>query len=106
MHKLRINPIARQDLLEIKDYISRELDNPNVAGKTVAKVVESYEKLKDFPYMGIELSSKIDVATDYRYLISGKYIIFYKVDDVYISIYRILHARRDYKRILFDEDET
>lgn len=36
MHKLRINPIARRDLLEIKEYIAIELDNPttavNVAG--------------------------------------------------------------------------
>lgn len=103
MHKLRINPIARKDLLEIKDYISEELENPNSAEKIVAKIVESYGKLKDFPYMGIELSSKIDIVTDYRYLVSGKYIIFYKVDDVYVSVYRILFARRDYTRILFDE---
>lgn len=103
MPKLRINPIARKDLLEIKDYISEELENPNSAEKIVAKIVESYEKLKDFPYMGIELSSKIDIVTDYRYLVSGKYIIFYKADDVYVSVYRILFARRDYTRILFDE---
>lgn len=106
MHKLRINPIARRDLLEIKEYISEELDSPNSAKKTLAKIVESYEKLKDFPYMGIELSSKIDVVTDYRYLISGKYLIFYKVDDVYVSVYRIIYASRDYTRILFDEERV
>ncbi|MDI9475542.1 MAG: type II toxin-antitoxin system RelE/ParE family toxin, partial [Bacillota bacterium] len=61
MLKLRINPIARNDLLEIKDYISEELENPDAAEKTLAKIVESYEKLRDFPYLGIELSSKIDV---------------------------------------------
>lgn len=105
MHKLRINPMARKDLLEIKDYISEELDSPNAVGKILAKIAESYEKLKDFPYMGIELSSRIDVVTDYRYLVSGKYIIFYKVDDVYVSVYRILYARRDYTKILFDEEQ-
>ena len=105
MHKLRINPVARKDLLEIKEYIREELDNPNAAENTLIKIAESYEKLKDFPYMGIELSSKIDIATDYRFLVSGKYIIFYKVDDIYVSIYRILYARRDYTRILFDEEK-
>lgn len=105
MHKLRINPLARKDLLEIKEYITEELDSPNAAENTLIKIAESYEKLKDFPYMGIELSSKIDIATDYRFLVSGKYIIFYKVDDVYVSIYRILYARRDYARILFDEEK-
>ena len=105
MLKLRINSIARNALVEIKEYSSEELENPDAADKTLVKIVESYEKLRDFPYLGIELSSKIDVATDYRYLISGKYIIFYKVDDVYVSVYRILYAGRDYRRILFDEGQ-
>ena len=105
MRKLRINPLARKDFLEIKEYITEELDNSNAAENTLIKIAESYEKLKDFPYMGIELSSKIDVITEYRFLVSGKYIIFYKVDDVYVSIYRILYARRDYARILFDEEQ-
>lgn len=104
MRKLRINPAAKRDLLEIKDYITAELDNPNAAEKTLIKIAESYGKLKDFPYMGIELSAKIEVVTDYRYLVSGKYIIFYKVDSAYVSIYRILYASRDYTRILFDSE--
>lgn len=105
MHKLRINPLARKDLLEIKEYITEELDNSRAAENTLIKIAESYQKLKDFPHMGVELSSKIDVITEYRFLVSGKYIIFYKVDDVYVSIYRILYARRDYARILFDEEQ-
>ena len=105
MHKLRINPLARKDLLVIKEYITEELDSPNAAENILTKIIESYEKLKDFPYTSIELSSKIDMATDYRFLVSGKYIIFYKVDHVYVSIYRILYARRDYTRILFDGEK-
>ncbi|NLJ79016.1 MAG: type II toxin-antitoxin system RelE/ParE family toxin [Tissierellia bacterium] len=104
MYKLRINPLARKDLLEIREYISKELDNPSAAEKTLTRIADSYGKLKDFPHIGIELSSKIDVVTDYRFLISGKYIIFYKVDDVYVSIYRILYGRRDYIKILLDEE--
>lgn len=103
MHKLRINPVARRDLLEIKDYITNDLDNSNAAMNVVSKIIESYEKLKEFPFLGIELSSKINIKTDYRYLISDKYIVFYKADDVYITIYRILYAGRDYTRILFGE---
>lgn len=29
MHKLRINPVAKKDLQEIKEYISKELLNPD-----------------------------------------------------------------------------
>lgn len=103
MYKLRINPLARHDLIEIKEYIIKELDSPIAAINVVSKIISSYEKLKEFPMMGPELSSKISISTDYRYLISGNYIIFYKVDDIYVSIYRILYSRRDYIKILFDK---
>ena len=105
MHKLRINPLARQDLLDIKDYITNELDNPTAATNVVSRIIESYEKLKEFPMLGVELSPKIGVTTDYRYLISGNYIVFYKADNVYVSIYRIIYSRRDYIKILFGEQE-
>jgi len=31
MHKLRINPLAAEDLVNIKDYITKELENPKAA---------------------------------------------------------------------------
>lgn len=105
MRKLRINPVTKKDLFEIKEYITKEFDNPNEAINVVSKIIEDYEKLKEYPYLGLKLSSKIDVETNYRYLISGNYLIFYKVDKEYVSIYRILYARRDYIKILFDEED-
>lgn len=103
MYKLKINPVARRDLLEIKDYITNELDSPNAAITTISNIINSYENLKAFPYLGIELSSRINLATDYRFLISGNYIIFYKVSENLVTIYRILNARRDYIKILFEK---
>lgn|SRR5690625_4357914 len=101
---LRINPRAKRDLLKIRNYITDELKNPDAAYNTVLKIVESYQKLKDFPYMGRRLSTKIGVPSDYRFIISGEYIIFYKVDETYVSIYRILYGKRDYMRLLFAEE--
>ena len=86
MHKLRINPIAKKDLLEIKAYITEELENPDAAVNVVTGIIDSYQKLKEFPQMGRKLSSKIGVSTDYRFIISGKYLVFYKTDDEFVSI--------------------
>lgn len=96
--------LLKGDLLEIKEYITEELENPKSAVDVVVGIIESYQKLKDFPQMGRKLSSKIGITTDYRYLISGKYIIFYKFDDIYISIYRILYGKRDYTKLLWEEE--
>lgn len=105
MHKLRINPLAKKDLLDIKEYITREFDSPKAVVDVISNIIKDYEKLKEFPQLRVRLSSKSNVVTDYRFLISGNYIIFYKADDTYVSIYRILYSRRDYIRILFNEEE-
>ena len=53
MLRIRINPLARQDLLDIRDYITNEPDSPEAADRTVAKIIGSYEKLKEFPLLGM-----------------------------------------------------
>lgn len=103
MYNIKINPLARQDLIDIKDYIIKEYEDINSANEIVLKIVESYEKLSQFPELGIELSSKINIGTNYRYLVTGSYIVFYKYDEEFIYIYRVLSSRRDYIKILFNE---
>ncbi|ABR46475.1 conserved hypothetical protein [Alkaliphilus metalliredigens QYMF] len=60
MHKLRLNPMVTEDLIEIRDYITKELENPTAA---------------------------VNVQTDFRYLVSGSYIVFYQADNEFVSIY-------------------
>ena len=119
--KLRINPLALEDLKQIKAYISEELQNPDSALRIVREITERYSKLVDFPYMGAPLSGLINIKTDFRYLVCDSYIVFYKVScqtaptsltqahrqagKDYISIYRVLSSRQDYMRVLFMAEE-
>ena len=101
MASIRLSPTAINDLKEIKNYISDELSNPIAAERTVKQIINDYTLHKISPFMGASLSSIIHIDTDFRYLVSGQYIIFYKADDEFVSIYRILNGRRDYIKILF-----
>ena len=76
---LRYTPRARTDLREVQEYISTTLKNPAAADRIVAKILESCSLLKGQPYMGAALAEKVGRETDLRYLISGKYIVFYRV---------------------------
>jgi len=64
MHNVRINPLALKDLQEIKNYIAEELESPAAAINVVSSIIESYEKLKEFPLLGGELVAKINISTD------------------------------------------
>lgn len=104
MYKIRVNPNAAEDLIETRDYITEELQNPAAALNVVRKIIERYEQLKMFSLLRVDLSSKISVQTDFRYLVAGNYIIFYRVDHEYVYIYRILYAGRDYIKVLFSNE--
>ena len=103
MYKIRMNPLALQDLQEIKAYITDELCNPEAAIKAVRNVIRTCESLTQTPFIGKKLSVMIDVESDFRYCISGGYLIFYRVDSQHVSVYRVLYGRRDYVRILFGD---
>ena len=100
--KIRVAPSALDDLKEIKDYIEKDLSNPVAANNVIKRIIDDYSRLKKSPYMGTLLSTKVPFDTDYRFIVSGNYLIFYKTDYEYVSIYRILYGRRDYMKIIFD----
>ena len=106
MMKLRINPEVIEDIAEIKQYVREELCNLTAADRIAKRIVSAYKGLKTAPFIGAPLDSVLEVKTDYRFLVCGNYLIFYKVKDDVISIYRVMNGRRDYCRQLFGMSYT
>ena len=101
---LRFTPQARADLLEIRRYISSELHNETAAERITRAILSSSSNLKSFPQMGIALSEKINIHTAIRYIVSEKYLIFYTIDENFISVVRILDSRTNYLQTLLGYD--
>lgn len=101
MYKLKISPEAKDDLLEIKSYISQDLCNQQAAENLVSKIINKISGLSDHPGIGAPLSSVVDINTDYRFLVCANYLIFYRCEDEIVFVSRILYGKRDYTRILF-----
>ncbi|ACL21318.1 addiction module RelE/StbE family toxin [Desulfitobacterium sp. LBE] len=103
-YKIRINPMAIADVQEIKTYIAE--DNPEAAIQMGAVIYSKIENLADFPEMGVSLGAKINLKTDYRFLVCGAYLVFYKIEGEFVSVYRILNGARDYLTVLFSEEPS
>ncbi len=106
MIEIRISPLAMEDLRQIKQYIADELSNEKAAVKTVAKITDGIRRLETFPKSGAPLSGIIGVETDYRYVVCGHYVFFYRYDGNAVFVDRVLYGRRDFIRILFDFPES
>ena len=103
--KLKISPDALQDLKDIEEYISNNLFNPTAAKRTLKNIVNSYKRLAESPFVGMPLQNKLPFQTSFRYLISGNYLIFYKVCGDSVEILHIVYGKRDYAKILFSDTD-
>ena len=103
MASLKISPKAQEDMMEIKKYITEELSSPKSATRVLTRITSRLRELIEFPLLGMRLTSIIDIETDYRFLVCGQYIAFYRCEDDVIYVERVLHGRRDSMRILFGD---
>ena len=106
MNNLHLSEEAQNDLLEIKAYIEEELLNPSAALATVSRITKSLRILQNHAQAGAPLSSIADIESDYRFIVSGNYISFYRAYGSEVFIDRSLYARCDYMRILFGDSTT
>ena len=102
-NKIHYSPESRRDLDDIWDYIVSDLQNRSAAERVIDHIMDAVDPLKNFAEMGTPLSSIADIGTDYRFLVSGNYMVFYRVqgNDVYID--RVLYGRSDYMSALFKD---
>ena len=66
--------------------------------------MDTVDKLNDFPERGPPLSSITDIESAFRFLVCGNYIAFYHLNGEIVSIDRVLYGKRDYIRVLFEEE--
>ncbi|MDR0908129.1 MAG: type II toxin-antitoxin system RelE/ParE family toxin [Spirochaetaceae bacterium] len=97
-YKLKYLPEFTNDMNEINDYISINLENPSAAFKLTALVKEKCEHLKEMPRAHHLYQTPVPLEHEYRILSVNNYSVFYTVDDdnALISIHRILYNRQDF----------
>ncbi|WP_243290959.1 type II toxin-antitoxin system RelE/ParE family toxin [Bacillus sp. FJAT-47783] len=100
---IKYTPAAVDDMDEIFSYIS--YDNVFAAEKLLEKLNAQISTLADYPNLGSVLSEEkyLLVERGFRFIVVHPYLVFYRIIDDSIIIYRILHGRRDYLRELFND---
>jgi plasmid stabilization system protein ParE len=112
MAKVRYSPQASADLQEIHGYIASNLGSPKAASNTVSRIAKKVRTLEGLPDIGSPLSSIVSVTTDYRFLVSGSYLVFYRFvpdpdsqnrTEGAAYIIRVRYGGRNYLSVLFDK---
>lgn len=104
MIKIKYSPLAQDDLLEIKEYITVNLASPQAAKNTISKIAKRIRSLELSPEIGKPLSAICRVASDYRVLVCGGYLVFYRYENESVFIIRVLHGSSNYLTVLFGDN--
>lgn len=101
MYKVEYLPAAREDLIEIVRYISRELCNPSAAYKLADEIIEAVERTAEFPYLCPVYIPIKPLKHEYRKLYVKHYLVLYWVDECNkkLTVARVVYARRDISKL-------
>ena len=93
---------ARQDLIDIVDYIVSTLANPPAAAALLDEAEACYDRLERHPLMFEVCHDPHLKAMGYRKAGVKNYIMIYKVDEAEktVVVMRFFHGRQDYEKLL------
>lgn len=100
MVKISYSPEALKDLKNIKENVINEFGDI-VAKKVITEITTNIRRLEVFPLSGVNLSKNIDVTTDYYYIFTLKNYVFYRIEQDFIYVVRILNEKQEYMQQLF-----
>lgn len=94
MESVRFTALARSDLQEIYDFISR--DNHKIATDYLLIIKKHCELLAANPKLGVKREEYCGL---YKFPVDS-YLIFYRSSQSGIEVIRVLHSSRDIESIL------
>lgn len=81
---------AREDLIDIWAHVAA--DDPAAADRVLDRLDEAASYLIQNPELG---PARDDIRHDLRYLVSGSYLLLYRIIGEDVEIVRAVHGRRD-----------
>ena len=95
MLKLEWRPRAHLDRESIAIYLGVECGSPKAALSTMEAIDSAIERALLFPDSGGHFQADNLRHHEYRTAQAGSYTVYYRYDEDTLTVYRILHQRRD-----------
>lgn len=96
--KVEILTPSLNDIDRIADYHLLAV-GPISAETITDKLLDSIEKLGEYPLMGTEHSDAVLQKKGYRKLVCGEYICVYRLIGDTLYVYRVVHGTTDYPKL-------
>ena len=95
MLDLAWRPRAHLDRESIAIYLGVEKQAPQAAYDTLRRIDKAIDRVREFPDSGGHFTAEGLHRFEYRTVLSGPYIVFYRYDRTTLTVYRIVHQRQN-----------
>ena len=92
-----VSPQAESDLDEIWLYVARQSGSMEVASRLIDSITDRFLFLVRFPHAG--RARDRELGKGLRSFPVGEYIVVYCVEGNDVSIFRVVHGRREVERL-------
>lgn len=101
-YNIVITEAAQRDLLDIFDYITFELREPESASHLLTKIKLKAKSLEEFPERNNIISEPKYEAQNIRWCLIDNYVIFYQVSEMQSQVFilRVLYKKRNWEHLL------
>lgn len=101
-YKVKLTPVAVDDLDSIFNYIFNELHATTAAHHIINNIETEIFHLAKFPYFCEAVRDEVLNRKGYRKLLIDNYIVFYIVNEELkiVQVMRIIFGKRDYCKLL------
>jgi len=96
--KLRLLPRAQLDLLEIEAWLQRE--RPQSWERQLDAIIVGLDQLERHPLSAPLCRDERLALRGFRTLTLGRYVAFYKVQRATVYVYRLLHQKQSWKKLI------
>ena len=101
-YKLSFLPLFEEDLNEIVDYITTDLQNPSAADRLVGDIESTINKRLEAPLSFAPFRSSKKRPHPYYRINVRNFSVFYVVIDDTMEVRRVLYSKRNLDKLLDD----
>lgn len=102
-YRIRYSPAARDDVNGVWDDVWEASKDPDTADRYVRGILDQVAAYGDFPKAGIPLYYQ-GLFTGFYSVNYRAYKVFYRIREDNLDVLRVIMAKRDYIKILFEEE--
>jgi len=90
----------KNDFSRLHQYFL-QYNSEAVASKRIERIKNEIVRLETAPQIGSLLKSVMDTKRDIRFLVCGRYLVFYKITKENIVVLNVCDGRQNWQNIIF-----